>query len=218
MTAVACYVAAPIAAFRAPRAREYLETLAYPPPSTVYGMLLAAVGETDRLAHQGAELAIAPTSPGRRTRVLRTLWRVKSLREPLGSDTNKRPDFQELLTDVRFAVHVRDGIDAHDPPLPVRLRLAIENPATVRRFGGLALGESTHLVDELRLLRASDAPDGATWLIRAADGHLALPVWPDHISSRQTRYVQLDVGSVQEVTVPPDAAWVRIEPLIGRSP
>jgi CRISPR-associated protein Cas5t len=218
MASVACYVAAPIAAFRAPRAREYLETLAYPPPSTVYGMLLSAVGETNRLAHRGAELAVASISPGRRTRVLRTLWRVKSVREPLGSDTNKRPDFQELLTDVRLAVHVRDGIDAHDPPLSVRLQHAMENPATVQRFGGLALGESTHLVDELRLLRESDAPSGAGWLVRAVDGHLALPVWPDHVGGRQTRYVQLDIRPAQEVTDPPDAAWIRIEPLNGRSP
>src|SRR5215204_5166433 len=121
MTTVACYVAAPIAAFRAPRAREYLETLPVPPPSTVYGMLLSAVGEPDRLVHRGAELAIAIISPGQRTRVLRTSWRIKSLASPLGSDTNKRPDFQELLVDVRLVVHVRDGADTHLPTLGTRL-------------------------------------------------------------------------------------------------
>src|SRR5688500_7221819 len=144
--AVALYVSVPVASFRVPQAREYLETLPVPPPSTVYGMLLSAVGEPDRLVHRGAELAVAVISPGQRTRVLRTLWRVKSLANPLGSDTNKRPDFQELLVDVQLAVHVRDGVDAHQPSLAARLNAAFLDPSSVTRFGGLALGESTHLV------------------------------------------------------------------------
>src|SRR6202044_1447868 len=39
------FVSAPVASFRVPQAREYWETLPCPPPATVYGMLLSAVGE-----------------------------------------------------------------------------------------------------------------------------------------------------------------------------
>src|SRR5687768_4309299 len=187
MTTVACYVSAPIAAFRAPRAREYLETLPVPPPSTVYGMLLSAVGEPNRLVHRGTEVAIAVISPGQRTRVLRTSWRVKSLATPLGSDTNKRPDFQELLVDVRLAVLVRDGVDENDPTLAKRLDGAFRDPSSVTRYGGLALGESTHLIDELRPLRSDDSVDAAFWLVRDERGQFALPVWADHVGSRGTR-------------------------------
>jgi CRISPR-associated protein Cas5t len=210
MTTVACYVAAPIAAFRAPRAREYLETLPVPPPSTVYGMLLSAVGEPNRLVHRGAELAIAVISPGQRTRVLRTSWRIKSLASPLGSDTNKRPDFQELLVDVRLVVHVRDGDDARVPSLATRIETAFVDPSSVTRFGGLALGESTHLVDELRPLRESDAGSAVFWLVNDPNGRLALPIWPDHVGSRSTRYAQLAQRPATDVAMPPDEAWVRI--------
>jgi CRISPR-associated protein Cas5t len=213
MTRVGSYVAAPITSFRAPRAREYLETLPAPPPATVYGMLLSAVGEPDRLMHRGAEVAVALISSGTRTRVLRTAWRVKSLTAPLGSDTNKRPDFQELLVDVRLAVHVRDGSDGHDPPLAARVEAAIRDPAAVARFGGLALGESTFLVDELRELRASDGEGGAVWLVHDPSGQLALPVWADHVGSRGTRYVQLGTREAADIVTPPEEAWVWIAPM-----
>lgn len=203
-------MAAPITAFRAPRAREYLETLPVPPPSTIYGMLLSAVGEPNRLEHQGAELAIGVVSEGRRTRVLRTSWRVKSLSAAPGSDANKRPDFQELLVDVRLVVHVREGADGHAPPLAERLAGLFADPSSVTRFGGLALGESTHLVDELRPVRAEDAEQIA-WLVADARGPFALPVWADHVGSGGTRYVQLGWGDGSDAQTPPDEAWVRIQ-------
>jgi len=80
------YVSVPIASFRVAQAREYWETYPCPPPSTVYGMLLSLVGEQNRLAHRGAEIALAITSDPQRlvdTRapypsvVLRTLWRAR---------------------------------------------------------------------------------------------------------------------------------------------
>lgn len=210
MVTVACYVSAPITAFRAPRAREYLETLSVPPPSTVYGMLLSAVGEQDRLVHRGAELAIAVISAGRRTRVLRTAWRVKSLGADPGADVNKRPDFQELLIDVRMVVHARDGSDGHDPTLAARLDDLFRNPSSVSRFGGLALGESTHLVDELRPLRTEDGE--GEWLVRNERGPFALPVWADHVGSRGTRYEQFGSEATSDLFMPPEGAWTAIEP------
>lgn len=215
MATIGCFVAAPITAFRAPRAREYLETLSLPPPATVYGMLLSAVGETNRLVHQGAELAVAVISPGTRTRVLRTLWRVKDAGSSLGVGENKRPDFQELLVDVRLAVHVRSGSDEGDRSLAARLEEALRAPALVTRFGGLSLGESTHLVDELRPLRAEDGSAAATWLIADADGPYSLPIWPDHVGSRRTRHGQFSLRPATELSSPPSEAWTAVRPLGG---
>lgn len=213
MAAVACYVAVPIAAFRVPRAREYFETLPVPPPATVYGMLLSAIGEPDRLAHQGAELAMAVLDRGTRTRVLRTVWRVKDKDTEPGLGENKRPDFQELLVGARLAVHVRDGDAERRPGLASRLEEALRHPASVHRFGGLALGESTHLVDELRLLRDADlAARNAGWLVQDPDGPLALPVWPDHVGSERTRYAQFSLFPATDLRAPPDVAWVTVLP------
>lgn len=211
MVTCACYLAAPIAGFRSPWAREYFETLPAPPPATVYGALLSAVGEPDRLVHEGTELAVGMLTDPTRVRVFRTLWRIKDRRAPLGHDENRRPDFQELLVGVRLVIHVRRGTDAHQPPLVDRLRAALAAPASVARWGALALGESTHLVDELRPLRAGEACLPAHWLVRDGRGPLALPVWVDHVGSARTRFAQgrLEAGTAGD---PPEASWFRIGP------
>lgn len=48
----------PIASFPTSRSREYRASYPVPPPSTVYGMLLSLVGETDRYRHCGVKIAI----------------------------------------------------------------------------------------------------------------------------------------------------------------
>jgi CRISPR-associated protein Cas5t len=216
--ALALNVSAPVAGFRAPHAREYLETLPVPPPSTVYGMLLSLVGETNRLAHVGAELAFALLSEPERSTVLRTAWRVKDAAIAPGMGSNRRPDFQELLTDVRLAVFVRPGEgERAEPPLARRVRRALEDPASVQRFGGLCLGESTHLVDVVRWLRAGDVANVrlGRMLIPDREGDMALPVWPDHVGSAGTRWGQFRLA---EASIP-DAAeqvsaehWIVIRP------
>ncbi len=215
MDFVHLFVRAPLACFRVAQAREYWETYPCPPPSTVYGMLLSLVGETDRLVHQGAEIALALVSRPERSVVLRTLWRVKQTSDAPGTGVNKRPDFQELLSDTRLSVWVRSGRDLkEDLPLASRLARAFENPASVNRFGGLSLGESTHMVDEVRPWRAGD-PESGRMLLADDRGDLSLPVWPDHVGSRNTRWGQFRLSDFPGVgeTPPPDSAWVRIAPL-----
>ncbi len=214
---VSVYVSVPVACFRAPQAREYLETLPVPPPSTVYGMLLSLVGEPDRLRHIGAELAVAlvgEREPARST-VLRTAWRIKDARVPLGLGNNKRPDFQELLTGVALAVFVRPGVsETARPSLAVRLASALDDPASVRRFGGLSLGESTHLVDEVRRLRPGDLAR-ARRLVSDPAGDLTLPIWPDHVGSAGTHWGQFALAEwlpAEPVAGPPEDSWVAVRP------
>jgi CRISPR-associated protein Cas5t len=212
MDIVHLYTSVPVAGFRVAQAREYWETYPCPPPSTVYGMLLSLVGEPDRLSHQGAEVALALLSQPKRSVVLRTLWRVKDAAAGLGLGENKRPDYQELLTDVRLAVWVRHGAREHiDPSLAARINEALEHPASVQRFGGLSLGESTHLVDEVRRWRLGD-PDRGKVLIADPAGEFSLPVWPDHIGSRGTRWGQFRLTEGEIGNSPPDTAWVVVRP------
>jgi|SRR5947209_1801812 len=211
MEVIGLYVSVPVACFRVPRAREYFETFPCPPPATVYGMLLSMVGEIDRRAHEGAEIAIALLSEPRYSVVLRTLWRVKDKNAGLGLGNNRRPDFQELLTDVRLAVWVREGAaEENETPLAQRIKTALDNPATISRFGGLSLGESTHLVDTVSCLKLQDMK--GRLLVAAEDGDLSLPIWPDHVGSATTwgQYKLTDVSPIEE-PAQTNTAWTAIK-------
>lgn len=204
------YLSVPVAGFRAPHAREYFETLPAPPPSTLYGMLLSLVGEERRLRHEGAELALAMLSEPPVSVVLRTTWRIKDKKQGPGLGNNRRPDFQELLTAVRLALWVRPGRDESSiPSLCDRVAEALANPASIRRFGALALGESTHLVDELRPLRAGDL-DGARPLVADPDGDLSLTLWPNHVGSRGTVWGQYRLADAMMGQTPPEEGWIAV--------
>jgi CRISPR-associated protein Cas5t len=210
---VAIYVNVPVASFRNPHAREYLETFPCPPPATVYGMLLSAVGEASRRAHAGAEVALALLSEPALSAVLRTKWRVKFAGRPLGSGANKVPDYQELLTGVRMLVWARKGAgEQASPSLGERLDRLLLDPSATRRFGALSLGESTHMVDDFRRWRAEDGAEGRL-LVRAEDGDLSLPVWADHVSSASTRWGRYRLEAREwETGLPPEEAWTTIAP------
>lgn len=215
MEPIGLFVSVPVACFRVPRAREYFETFPCPPPATVYGMLLAMVGEVNRRVHEGAELAIAMLSEPNYSVVLRTMWRVKDRNEGPGLGNNRRPDFQELLTDVRFAVWVRRGeYEQSEVSLAQRISKAFEKSSTVSRFGGLSLGESTHLVDEVSQLdeakRARLETTQSRFLLAEEDGDLSLPIWPDHVGSATT-WGQYRLAEGKGVDALPVSAWTTIK-------
>src|SRR3954466_3289353 len=144
------YVTVPIACFRKGLAREYLETEPLPPPATCYGFLLSLVGETDRRRHVGCRVAPVLMNRPAMSVVLRTVWRVK--KTPLGSAGNTRPDYQQLLSPMELAVWLDSSEEAGDgPTLEERVGIALDKNrrGEVNRFGGLSLGESTHLVNEV---------------------------------------------------------------------
>lgn len=195
------YVTVPIVCFRKGQAREYLETEFLPPPSTCYGFLLSLVGETDRTRHIGCQVTAGRFGDCDVSVVLRTVWRVK--KTPLGSAGNTRPDYQQLLSGVRLVIWVHSGKEAGDKEtLEHRVRTAIKNPGSVSRYGGLSLGESTCLVDEVCLLEKrqellTDSGDLKLFLL-AADGRLTLPVWVDHVGSSGTRFA---TGNLTETSL-----------------
>jgi CRISPR-associated protein Cas5t len=216
VAAIGLFVSVPISSFRAPHAREYLQSLDFPPPTTVYGMLLSLVGEGDRRRHTGCELALAGLGEPARSTVLRTTWHVKNARKPPGIGENKRPDFQELLTGLRIAVFCRAGRhERASPSLSDRVAAALRSPATVVRWGGLSLGESTHLVDEVRPIVEADIA-AARLLVRDPAGTLSLPIWVDHVGSAGTRWgrfsFSLDPVRSLSISDLPEDAWVGISP------
>ena len=207
---IGLFVSAPVASFSVPQAREYWETLPCPPPATVYGMLLSAVGEPNRLHHEGAEVALALLSAPELSVVVRTLWRVKDRKLAPGIGENRRPDFQELLSNVRLAVWVRAGpAEAARPSLSDRVAAALARPSDINPFGALSLGESTHLIDELRALGPVDHGEGRL-LVGDVEGDLALPVWPDHVGAAGTRWGQYRLVPGMVGAEPDERAWTTV--------
>lgn len=210
------YVSVPVACFRKGLAREYLETEELPPPATCYGFLLSLVGETDRRRHIGCRVAPVLLNRPELSVVLRTVWRVK--KTPLGSPGNTRPDYQQLLSPVELAVWLDSTDEANNPRLEDRVLQVLEKPASVERFGGLSLGESTHLVNEvLPWDRVKDRPEhrgrSARAFLLAERGRLTLPVWVDHVGSAGTRYVTGNlVGDWPIDRAPERAQMPRIAP------
>lgn len=209
---IGIYVSTPIACFRKGMAREYLETEPIPPPATCYGFLLSLVGETDRHRHVGARVTPVMLNRPETSVVLRTVWRVK--RRPLGSAGNTRPDYQQLLTGVELVLWLDSASESNDgETLESRVQIALDprQRAAIQRFGGLSLGESTHLVDQVSLSDADDKRHGNTFLL-SAQGRMTLPVWVDHVGSAGTNYV---TGNLEQTPlIPPENS--RIPQIVPR--
>lgn len=200
------YVTVPIACFRKGTAREYLETELIPPPSTCHGFLLSFVGETDRTKHDGVRVTCGIIGYPSKSVVLRTVWRVKS--KPLGSSGNTRPDYQQLLTNLRLVIWL-DSQNEQNQSATLESRVSdMLDPtqrSAVERFGGLSLGESTHLVDEIlpiSVMKERESKEEIRLFVVNEKGRLTLPVWVDHIGSAKSRYATGDLSSRSAWTPP----------------
>ena len=204
---IALKVEVPIACFRDSRAREYIATYPVPPPSTVYGMLLSTVGEVDRHRHCGVKLAIAIRSEIARSRVVRKVRRFKE--KDIHSSKNSKPDYQELLTDIKLAIWIDATEDRSSPNLSERLHQAMTDPASIIRFGNICLGESRDLVNSIDLLTDGDRKGLLRWLSQSDNGELTLPYWVDHVGSEHTRWLRyvLTTSDLWDVT---PACWTQV--------
>lgn len=190
-------VTVPIACWRKGAAREFLETEQLPPPATAYGMLLSLVGETDRDLHRGCRVTTGIFEIGEVSTVIRTLWRIKDPKQAQGVGENAKPDFQQLIVNSDVLVVCDGSDDGASPSLEQRVIAAMTDPKSISRFGGLSLGESTHLVNDLWLIRTSDRfHKPARVFVMEQEGNLTLPIWVDHVGSAGTRYA---VGSLEEL-------------------
>ena len=197
----------PIASFPTSRSREYRETYPVPPPSTVYGMLLSLVGETDRYKHCGVKIAIALVSEPLKSITFRKIRRFKY--KKLDRKENSRPDFQEILTGLEIFVWLNSGDDLAKPNLCDRLFAAFSNPSSITRFGALCLGESRDLVDSVDLINEIDEALNLNFLIQDSYGDLSLPYWVDHVGSINTRWLRYSLEE-QSQNNPPSSAWTTI--------
>ena len=205
------YVNVPIACFRKGLAREYLETEVLPSPAMCYGFLLSLVGEIDRERHLGTMITPMLLGSQEVCAVLRKVWRVKDRKEPLGSNQNSRPDYQQLIIGTELVIWCDSSQEANvKPTLESRVQTAIDPKKRkhIDRFGGLSIGESTHMVNEIlsvdQYLKRNAVTEATAFLTDKQNGRLSLPVWVDHVGSKGTRYV---IGNLQNHPInPPETA------------
>jgi CRISPR-associated protein Cas5t len=202
--AVSLLVTVPVCSFRKGFAREYLETEMVPPPSTVYGFLLSLIGEEDRRKYVGSHIAYAMLGKPELSVVLRTVWRIKDNKTPPGIGSNRRPDYQEVLTGLRLALWIRAG------NLADSVKSARNKSDQVIRYGGLSLGESRDLVNDINYSPEYRGGVGY-WLMPDRNGELALPVWVDHVGSKGTVWQQFSLKEGPlEVPGLDDFRWIGV--------
>lgn len=201
---IALRLTVPIASWRRGQAREFLETESIPPPSTSYGALLSLVGEEDRERHVGCRVTAGLLKEPARSTVLRTVWRIKTLREAQGVGENARPDYHELLTGAEIVLFCESGDEKGPRPrLEERVLETFAAPAKVQRHGAWSLGESTHLIDDAHVLRPNEPLPGPCVVFLEQDkGRITLPVWVDHVGSAGTRYA---LGALERILSWPEA-------------
>jgi CRISPR-associated protein Cas5t len=158
-------VECPLTSFPRSYARDYKETYFVPPVSTVYGFLLSLIGECDKERYKEASFTITMQKEVEYPSVV--LRKLRHHKFSVGPQQKKRaakygdgvypahlftkPNFQELLTDVEFIVDINTS-NQHGVELADKVSTALTNPASIKRFGGLSLGESCFLVNNVKLV------------------------------------------------------------------
>ena len=186
-------ITAPFASFTNSRSREYSASFQYPPVSTIYGLLLSLVGETERTKHIGVKLATGIIQEVKSSVVLRTFKRSKE--KDINAKANSKPDFQEILCGLSYAVCVDSGEDKQS--LENRIKVALTQPEKIHRFGGLSLGESRDLIDDIRILEHLPSQQECKWLLKNPNGE-ALPVWVDYQGSENTHWETFILGDFNQ--------------------
>src|SRR5262245_42781061 len=166
-------------------------------------MLLSLLGipREDKARHRGAEMALAIEALPGRSKVFRKLRRGKDLEET-------RPDYQDLLIDLTLWVWLRRGADLADPSLSARIPAALAEPAALDRFGGLSLGESSYLVDMIRV--DPSPPDKLIFLTPDDRGFYSLPIWVDHVVRANTILGRFRLSHPLTLSDGLPNAWIRI--------
>jgi CRISPR-associated protein Cas5t len=182
------YLECPCTSFPRSFARDFKETYRYPPPSTVYGMLLSLVGEVEMLAHVDVKIAIgiigdAPPI----SRIVRKQRHHKFSVKHMGTYPTSqfsKPNHHELLTDLRFVVQVDSTEETATVKLADRVAIALSTPEQITRFGGLSLGESWAMLNGVRDYREDDGE--IRWLAQDKRGLIGLPIWIDRTTTQGT--------------------------------
>lgn len=189
---IALHIEVPYASFRKSYARSFAETYPFPPPATVYGMLLSYVGEYFRACHVGVKLAFAYKQQPRIATTLCKLSRYKYGVASKQSKVGNAPDYIETLCNIEFVCWVDSSSEkkTRARSLEERLVEAIQSPDQITRTGLVCLGLSDDAVNDVSLLKTIQGK--WHWLNPSNTGQIELPIWVDHVGSYHTRWQRFD--------------------------
>jgi CRISPR-associated protein Cas5t len=189
---IALHIEVPYASFRKSYARSFAETYPFPPPATVYGMLLSYVGEYFRASHVGVRLAFAYKQQPRIATTIRKLSRYKYGVASKQSKVGNAPDFVETLCNIEFICWVDSSTEKRNATRSLELRLveAIQSPELISRTGLVCLGLSDDTINDLSLMKNIEGK--WHWLNPSNTGQIELPIWVDHVGSYHTRWQRYD--------------------------
>jgi CRISPR-associated protein Cas5t len=189
---IALHIEAPYASFRKSYARSFAETYPFPPPATVYGMLLSYVGEYFRACHVGVKLAFAYKQQPRIATTLRKLSRYKYGVASKQSKVGNAPDYVETLCNIEFICWVDSSSEKKQKGRSLEQRLveAIQSPDQITRTGLVCLGLSDDTINDLSLMKSIEGK--WHWLNPSNTGQIELPIWVDHVGSYHTRWQRFD--------------------------
>lgn len=210
---VTIYVEVPFASFRKSFARSYAETYSFPPPSTIYGMLLSLVGERLRKRHIGVRLAFAYKRIPKIATTIRKLSRYKYGVPSKQSDMGNMLDYLETLCEIEFLCWIDSSQeDNQEENLEQRAAKALENPEQINRHGILYLGLSDDAVNDVSI--CNEIKGDWHRLLPDNEGFLELPVWADHVRGIDTRFQRFNLEKeAKEIKSAPDSKswkWVKI--------
>ncbi|MEL6440847.1 MAG: type I-MYXAN CRISPR-associated protein Cas5/Cmx5/DevS [Cyanobacteria bacterium J06621_8] len=193
---IALYIEVPFASFRKSYARSLAETYPFPPPATIYGMLLSLVGEWYRSRHQGVKLAFAYKKKPLIATTLRKLSRYKygvaSKQLKLGNSL----DYVETLCNIEFICWIDSSEETQPLPLlETRVLQAVQHPEQIERKGLVSLGLSDDTVNDISLLDLNKISEKWYWLTPSIQGEIELPIWVDHVGSIHTHWQSYDFAS-----------------------
>lgn len=189
---IALHIEVPYASFRKSYARSFAETYPFPPPATVYGMLLSYVGEYFRSSHIGVKLAFAYKQQPKIATTLRKLSRYKYGVASKQSKVGNAPDYIETLCNIEFICWVDSSSEKKQKGRSLEQRLveAIQSPEQITRRGLVCLGLSDDTVNDVSLLTSNEGQ--WHWLNPSNTGQIELPIWVDHVGSYHTRWQRYD--------------------------
>jgi CRISPR-associated protein Cas5t len=190
---IALHVEVPYASFRKSYARSFAETYPFPPPATVYGMLLSYVGEYFRACHVGVKLAFAYKQQPQIATTLRKLSRYKYGVASKQPKMGNAPDFVETLCNIEFICWVDSSSEKKQKGRSLEQRLveAIQSPEQIIRTGLVSLGLSDDTVNDVSLLKSIEGK--WHWLNPCNTGQTELPIWVDHVGSYHTKWQRYDL-------------------------
>ncbi len=211
---ITVYVEVPFASFRKSFARSFAETYSFPPPSTVYGMLLSLVGERFRKRHEGVRLAFAYKQMPKIATTVRKLSRYKYGIPSKQSSLGNAPDFVETLCGIEFLCWIDSTQEKPDAEgkskgetLEHRILTALQKPQEITRQGVVCLGLSDDAVNDISLCEEI----GGEWyrLLPNDRGSLELPVWADHVRGFDTRWqrYELEKEAGEIISAPNEESW-----------